>query len=69
MSAVATKIVKKYNLIPEMSISELSRYTSELLNELTDEKKRDQARRRLRAGFKFSDEQIRILILSGAFVV
>ena len=35
MSAVATKIVKKYNLIPEMNISELSRYISELLNELT----------------------------------
>jgi len=58
MSAVATKIVKKYNLIPEMSISELSQYTSELLNGLTVDRKRDQARRRLRDGFKFSDKQV-----------
>jgi len=43
-------------------ISEPSRYTSELLNELTDDRKRGQAQRRLWAGFKFSDEQISILI-------
>ncbi|CAG8676590.1 5731_t:CDS:1, partial [Paraglomus occultum] len=62
MSAIATKIVGKYNLTPGMSTSDLSKYTSELLKDLTDDRKRNQARRRLRDGFKFSDEKISILI-------
>ncbi|CAG8607785.1 9887_t:CDS:2, partial [Paraglomus occultum] len=41
--SVATKIVKKYNLTPEMSTSDFSRYTSELLKDLTDNRKRNQA--------------------------
>ncbi|RHZ54556.1 hypothetical protein Glove_426g31 [Diversispora epigaea] len=57
MSAIATKIVEKYNLTPKMSVSELSQYTSEFLKELTDDRKRNQARRRLRGGFKFSSDQ------------
>ncbi|CAG8850341.1 39978_t:CDS:2, partial [Gigaspora margarita] len=57
MSAVATKIVEKYNLTSKMSVSELSQYTSEFLENLTDDRKRNQARRRLRDGFKFSNEQ------------
>ncbi|CAG8473954.1 8110_t:CDS:2 [Paraglomus occultum] len=57
MSAIATRIVGKYNLNPGMSASDLSKYTSEFLENLTDDRKRNQARRRLREGFKFSEEQ------------
>ena len=45
-----------------MSVSDLSKYTSEFLENLTDDRKRNQARRRLRDGFKFSNEQVSILI-------
>ncbi|CAG8857053.1 20316_t:CDS:1, partial [Gigaspora margarita] len=45
-----------------MSVSELSQYTSEFLENLMDDRKRNQARRRLRDGFKFSNEQVGILI-------
>ncbi|RIB12367.1 hypothetical protein C2G38_2041887 [Gigaspora rosea] len=62
MSAIATKIVENYNLSPKISLSELSQYTSEFLKNLTDDRKRNQARRRLRDGFKFSSEQVSILI-------
>ncbi|RHZ69706.1 hypothetical protein Glove_280g61 [Diversispora epigaea] len=62
MSAIATKIVEKYNLTPKMSVVELSQHTSEFLENLTDDRKRNQARRRLRGGFKFSNEQVSILI-------
>ncbi|CAH1771496.1 5101_t:CDS:2, partial [Entrophospora sp. SA101] len=57
MSAIATKIVEKYNLSSKTSLSELSQCTSEFLENLTDDRKRNQARRRLREGFKFSNEQ------------
>jgi len=62
MSAIATKIVEKYNLSSEMSVADLSQYTSEFLENLTDDRKRNQARRRLREGFKFSDDQVGVLI-------
>ena len=62
MSAIVTKIVKKYNLNNEMSVSELSKYTSEFLENLTDDRKRNQGRRCLRDGFKFSSDQVSILI-------
>ena len=62
MSAITTKIVEKCNLSPKMGIFELSQYTSEFLENLTDDRKRNQARRRLRDGFKFSNEQVSILI-------
>ncbi|RHZ87247.1 hypothetical protein Glove_38g67 [Diversispora epigaea] len=62
MSAIATKIVKKYNLTLKMSVTELSQYTSKFLKSLTDDKKRNQARRRLRDGFKFSNEQVSVLV-------
>src|SRR3954464_124129 len=62
MSAIATKIVEKYNLSSKTSLSELSQYTSEFLKELTDDRKRNQARRRLRDGFKFSSDQVSVLI-------
>ncbi|CAG8627640.1 8953_t:CDS:2 [Paraglomus occultum] len=57
MSAIVTKIVEKYNLSSEMCVTDLSRYTSEFLENLTDDRKRNQARRRLREGFKFTSEQ------------
>src|SRR5438132_9176718 len=62
MSAITTKIVEKYNLSSKTSLSELSQYTSEFLKNLTDDRKRNQARRRLRDGFKFNSEQVSILI-------
>ena len=62
MSAIVTKIVEKYKLSPKMSVSDLSKYTSEFLENLTDDRKRNQARRRLREGFKFTNEQVSILI-------
>ncbi|RIB03260.1 hypothetical protein C2G38_2049407 [Gigaspora rosea] len=62
MSAIATKIVEKYNLTSKTSVSKLSQYTSEFLENLTDDRKRNQAKRRLRDGFKFSNEQVSILI-------
>src|SRR5438874_13558716 len=62
MSAITTKIVEKYNLSSKMSVSDLSQYTSEFLKNLTDDRKRNQARRRLRDGFKFSNDRVGILI-------
>ena len=62
MSAIITKIVEKYNLTPKMSVTNLSKYTSEFLENLTDDRKRNQGRRRLRDGFKFSSDQVSILI-------
>ncbi|RHZ78050.1 hypothetical protein Glove_168g89 [Diversispora epigaea] len=62
MSAVTTKIVEKYTLTPKMDASELSQYTSEFLKNLTDDRKRNQARRCLRDGFKFSSEQVSVII-------
>jgi len=62
MSAIATKIVEKYNLSSETSLSELNQYTSEFFKNLTDDRKRNQVRRRLQKGFKFSNEQVSILI-------
>ncbi|CAJ0632219.1 8202_t:CDS:2 [Entrophospora sp. SA101] len=58
MSAIATKIIEKYNLSPKMGLSGLSPHTSEFLKNLTDDRKWSQARRRLRDGFKFTNEQI-----------
>ncbi|CAG8621610.1 14093_t:CDS:1, partial [Dentiscutata heterogama] len=40
-----------------MSVFDLSKYTSEFLENLTDDRKRNQGRRRLRDGFKFSSDQ------------
>ncbi|CAG8518961.1 hypothetical protein C2G38_2184908 [Gigaspora rosea] len=62
MSAIITKIVEKYNLSPKMSVSDLSKYISEFLENLTDDKKQNQGQRRLRDGFKFSSDQVSILI-------
>ncbi|CAG8833444.1 10593_t:CDS:2, partial [Gigaspora margarita] len=57
MSAITTKIVEKYNLSPKMVLSELSQYMSEFLENLTNDRKRNQGRRHLRKGFKFSNKQ------------
>ncbi|CAG8829131.1 15014_t:CDS:2, partial [Dentiscutata erythropus] len=40
-----------------MSVSDLSKYTSEFLENLTDDRKWNQGRRCLRDGFKFSSDQ------------
>ncbi|RHZ82145.1 hypothetical protein Glove_114g101 [Diversispora epigaea] len=47
-----------------MSNPELSQYASKLLDALSDNKKRDHARRRFRDGYKFSSEQVSIMIPS-----
>ncbi|CAG8749948.1 16448_t:CDS:1, partial [Dentiscutata heterogama] len=57
MSDITTKIVEKYNLSSKMGISDLSQYTLEFLENLTDDKKWNQARRHLQDGFKFSSKQ------------
>ncbi|CAG8828394.1 2028_t:CDS:2, partial [Dentiscutata erythropus] len=57
MSAIVTKIIEKYNLSPKMSVSDLSKYTSEFVENLTDDRKRNQGRRRLRDSFKFSSDR------------
>src|SRR5436190_24242080 len=62
MSAIATKIIEKYNLSSKTSLSELGQYTSEFLKNLTDDRKRNQAQRHLWDGFKFSNEQVSVLI-------
>src|SRR6266487_1412984 len=62
MSAIVTKIVEKYNLSPKMGVSDLSKYTSEFLENLTDDRKQNQVRRHLQDGFKFSSEQVDVLI-------
>ena len=62
MSAIATEIVEKYNLTPKMDVWNLSPYAPKFLQLLTDNRKRNQARRRLRDGFRFSSEQVNVLI-------
>ncbi|CAG8559009.1 22607_t:CDS:2 [Gigaspora margarita] len=62
MSAIVTKIVEKYNLSPKMGVFDLSEYTSEFLENLTNDRKRNQGRRCLRDGFKFSSKQVGVLI-------
>ncbi|CAG8627533.1 34768_t:CDS:2 [Gigaspora margarita] len=56
MSAITTKLVEKYNFSFEMSVTDFSRYTSEFLENLTNDRKRNQARRCLREKFKFTIE-------------
>ncbi|RHZ75282.1 hypothetical protein Glove_216g163 [Diversispora epigaea] len=58
MSAIATKIVKKYDLTFKTSVSELSQYILKFLKELTDNRKRNQTYRHLRNSFKFSSDQV-----------
>ncbi|KAF0434159.1 hypothetical protein F8M41_004931 [Gigaspora margarita] len=62
MSAVVTKIVEKYNLSPKMGVFDLSKYTLEFLENLTDDRKRNQGRQHLQDGFKFSSKQVGVLI-------
>ncbi|CAG8751432.1 9871_t:CDS:2, partial [Dentiscutata heterogama] len=58
MSAIATKIVEKYKLTPNMDISELSQYTFEFLKNLTDDRKRNQAQRPIASPPKDLEEEI-----------
>ena len=68
MSAIATKFVTDHKLTNEMSLEELSQYAPEILELLTtgvpkvDKEKRRQALDRLQKGYKFSKEQVFVLI-------
>nr|CAG8541226.1 12376_t:CDS:2 [Entrophospora candida] len=62
MSAITTLLIKNHDLTTKMNESELSKYTPEFLKNLTDDRKRDQGRRRLRDRYGFNDKQISILI-------
>lgn len=44
MSAIATVLVGKYDITLEMNELELTKYTSEFLKNLTDHRKRNQAK-------------------------
>ncbi|CAB4427625.1 unnamed protein product [Rhizophagus irregularis] len=62
MAGIATRYVTENELNIEISIEELSNYAPALDILLTDKVKRDQARRRLKKGYNFSEEQVFALI-------
>jgi hypothetical protein len=62
MAGITTRYVTENELNIEMSIEELSRHALALDTLLTDKVKRDQARRRLKKGYNFSEEQVFALI-------
>src|SRR2546421_9342715 len=62
MSAIATKFITKYNLTGEMTVTDLSQYAPELLQLLTDDRKRDQAQRRFQEMLKLSRDQVCTLV-------
>ncbi|PKC64325.1 hypothetical protein RhiirA1_462593 [Rhizophagus irregularis] len=62
MAGIATRYVTENELNNEMSIEELSKHAPALDILLTDKVKRDQARRRLKKGYNFSEEQVFALI-------
>ena len=62
MAGIATRYVTENELNTEMGIEELSEHASALDILLTDKVKRDQARRRLKKGYNFSEEQVFALI-------
>ncbi|PKK56141.1 hypothetical protein RhiirC2_858733 [Rhizophagus irregularis] len=62
MAGIATKYVTENELNTEMSIEELSRHVPALDILLTDKVKSDQARRRLKKGYGFSEKQVFALI-------
>ncbi|CAB4428523.1 unnamed protein product [Rhizophagus irregularis] len=62
MAGIATKYVTENELNNEMSIEELSMHAPALDILLTDKVKRDQARRRFKKGYSFSEEQVFALI-------
>ncbi|GBC48997.1 hypothetical protein GLOIN_2v1765707 [Rhizophagus irregularis DAOM 181602=DAOM 197198] len=62
MAGIATRYVTENELNNEMSIEELSRHALALDILLTDKTKRDQARRRFKKGYNFSEKQVFALI-------
>ena len=62
MAGIATRYVTENELNTEMSIKELSKHAPALDILLTDKVKRDQAWRRLKKGYNFSEEQVFALI-------
>src|SRR6185369_6569227 len=61
MSAIASEIIKKYGLTPQMDSSQLSAYANEFCTKISDWRVRKNARTRLR-DLKFSPEQISALL-------
>ncbi|GES94252.1 hypothetical protein GLOIN_2v1765707 [Rhizophagus clarus] len=62
MAGIATRYVTENELNTKMSIKELSKYVLVLDILLTDKVKRDQARRRLKKRYNFTEEQVFALI-------
>ncbi|RGB25273.1 hypothetical protein C1646_771990 [Rhizophagus diaphanus] len=62
MASITTRSVTENGLKKEMNIEEFSRYASALDILLTDKTKRDQARRRFKKGYDFSEKQVFALI-------
>ncbi|POG61082.1 hypothetical protein GLOIN_2v1787055, partial [Rhizophagus irregularis DAOM 181602=DAOM 197198] len=62
MAGIATRYVTENEFNNEMSIEELSRHALALDILLTDKTKRDQARRRFKKGYNFSEKQVFALI-------
>ena len=62
MFAIVTKYISEYKLSKDMSNEELSQYTSELLELLTDKLKRDKGRQCFQKGYNFSREQAFVLV-------
>ncbi|RGB26608.1 hypothetical protein C1646_770203 [Rhizophagus diaphanus] len=62
MAGIATRYVTENELNNEMSMKELSRHAPALDILLTDKIKRDQARRRFKKGYNFSEKQVFALI-------
>ncbi|RGB23281.1 hypothetical protein C1646_774742 [Rhizophagus diaphanus] len=62
MTGIAIRYVTENEFNTEMSIEELSKHTPALDILLTDKVKRDQARRRLKKRYNFSEEQVFALI-------
>jgi hypothetical protein len=63
MAGIAIRYVIENELNTEMSIKELSNHAPALDILLTDKVKRNQARRRFKKGYNFSEEQVFALIL------
>ena len=63
MSAITTKFIEEHKLTKEMGLEELSQYSPEILDLLTDDKeKRRQAHNRLIKGYNFNKERAFALI-------
>ncbi|RGB33224.1 hypothetical protein C1646_669511 [Rhizophagus diaphanus] len=62
MAGIATRYITENEFNTEINIKELSKHIPALNILLTDKVKRDQAQRRLKKGYNFSEEQVFALI-------